>query len=74
MLGLRALYFLFANLAARFYYLKHGLAIILTFIGFKLLLAHWFKVPIVVALGVIVITLTACIFLSIRKNRSLITT
>lgn len=45
-LGLRALYFLVADLADRFHYLAYGLAIILIFVGGKMLLADFYKVPV----------------------------
>jgi len=64
-LGLRALYFLFANVANRFALLKYGISLILIFIGCKMLVAHWFKIPIGIALGVIVVTLTGSILLSL---------
>ncbi|WP_035887506.1 TerC family protein [Legionella norrlandica] len=63
-LGLRALYFLLANLHRRFYFLRHGLAFILVFIGFKMLIEYWFKIPIFIALGVVIATLVFCIALS----------
>lgn len=52
-MGLRAMYFLLAEIADRFVLLKYGLAAILSFIGLKMLLAHWLAVPISVTLGVI---------------------
>jgi len=67
-LGLRALYFLIANLSDRFYYLRYGLAVMLGFVGLKLLISHWLKVPILVTLAVIFIILTVCIALSIRQK------
>lgn len=56
-LGLRTLYFLFANLSKRFHLLKYGLALILVFIGCKMLIAHWVKLPILVTLSFVAITL-----------------
>lgn len=67
-LGLRALYFLIANMANRFHLLKYGLAFILVFVGFKMIIAHWFKIPVFIALGVVVITLVFCIVLSIYQT------
>ncbi len=52
-LGLRALYFALAGLMNLFHYLKIGLAIVLTFVGVKMLLAHVYPIPIIVALAVI---------------------
>lgn len=71
-LGLRALYFLLANMHDRFRLLKYGLAFILAFVGFKMLIAHWFKIPVFVALGVVVLTLFLCIAFSARQSHSLI--
>ncbi len=70
-LGLRALYFLIANLSDRFYYLRYGLAVMLSFVGLKLLISHWLKIPILVTLAMIFIILTVCIALSIRKAKAL---
>jgi tellurite resistance protein TerC len=53
-LGLRALYFLLADVIEKFRYLKVGLAAVLTFVGAKMLVAGFYKVPILVSLGVIV--------------------
>ena len=44
-LGLRALYFLLADLHARFSYLQEGLAIILAFVGIKMIIAEWYHIP-----------------------------
>src|SRR5215510_13526133 len=49
-LGLRALYFLLANVMDKFEYLKFGLAAVLTFVGFKMVLADIYKIPIGVSL------------------------
>ena len=51
-LGLRALYFLLADLADRFHLLAYGLALVLIFIGTKMLLIDFYKIPIGIALGV----------------------
>ena len=74
-LGLRALYFLLAGLLEKFHLLSKGLAIILAFIGVKLILQASHKVistsvpeiPSLVSLGVIVTVLTASIVLSLRR-------
>ena len=52
-LGLRALYFLLADLASRFHLLKYGLALVLIFIGSKMLIVEWFKIPVFLSLGVV---------------------
>ena len=70
-LGLRALYFLLFNMAARFHLLRYGIAIMLTFIGIKMLIAPWIKIPIGLALGVVVAILGTTILLSILVRRRL---
>ncbi len=52
-LGLRAMYFLMADLRNRFELLKYGLAVILVFIGTKMLIVDWYKIPVLVSLGVV---------------------
>jgi tellurite resistance protein TerC len=52
-LGLRAMYFLLADLMHRFIYLKVGLAAVLVFVGVKMLLLDVYKIPITLSLGVI---------------------
>jgi tellurite resistance protein TerC len=53
-LGLRAMYFLLAAVANKFHLLPYGLAVILVFIGSKMLLIDLYKIPVVVSLGVVV--------------------
>jgi len=52
-MGLRALYFLLANMADRFHLLKYGLAIVLVFIGAKMLAVPWFHIPIQWSLSIV---------------------
>lgn len=52
-LGLRAMYFLLADMAERFHLLKYGLAIILMFIGAKMLLLDVYKISTGIALGIV---------------------
>ncbi|HUW03872.1 MAG TPA: TerC family protein [Acidimicrobiales bacterium] len=66
-LGLRALYFLLADLRDRFDYLQQGLAIILAFVGVKMLLTEVYHIPTFASLAVIGIVLTVSIWASIRK-------
>jgi tellurite resistance protein TerC len=68
-LGLRALYFLLADLMHRFPHLKTGLAVILGFVGAKMLLADVVHVPIAVSLAVIAAVLTASIVPGLRAAR-----
>jgi tellurite resistance protein TerC len=56
-LGLRALYFLLADVIDRFHYLKIGLSLVLVFVGLKMLAVDLYKVPIGLSLGVIVLVL-----------------
>jgi tellurite resistance protein TerC len=68
-LGLRALYFLLADMAERFHLLKFGLALVLIFIGTKMLIVEWFKVPVAVSLGVVVAVLGTSMLLSLIASR-----
>ncbi len=52
-LGLRALYFALAGVTLRLHYLSYGLSAILVFLGFKMLFSGFYKLPVVVALGVV---------------------
>lgn len=52
-LGLRAMYFLLVNVAERFSMLKYGLAVILVFIGIKMLIADFYPIPVAVSLGTV---------------------
>jgi tellurite resistance protein TerC len=58
-LGLRALYFLLAGVIDRFHYLKIGLAAVLVFVGIKMLIVDFYKIPIGLSLGVIALLLAA---------------
>jgi TerC family integral membrane protein len=65
-LGLRALYFVLAGMLDRFIYLRPAISFILVFVGLKMLLSGWFHLPILLSLGVIVITLALAVVLSLR--------
>ena len=67
-LGLRALYFLLADLADRFHLLAYGLALVLVFIGGKMLLIDFVKIPIGSALLVTATLIAGSIFLSLRNS------
>jgi tellurite resistance protein TerC len=69
-LGLRAMYFLLADLVDRFVYLKAGLAAILVFVGIKMLLLDVYKVPIWLSLSAITLTLALAIGLSLSRTRN----
>jgi tellurite resistance protein TerC len=64
-LGLRSLFFAVAGVMGLFHYLKYGLSVILSFIGVKMFIQHWYKLPIDVALGVIAGVLAISIIASI---------
>lgn len=74
-LGLRSLFFLLKGAVAKFEYLQQGIAIVLMFIGIKMLGAHWVddwlntNMQVVVSLGVIVVCITGAILFSIYKNK-----
>ena len=67
-LGLRAMYFLLADMADRFSLLKYGLALVLIFIGVKMLLIDLFKIPVLFSLGVVAAIIATSIALSLRKS------
>lgn len=69
-LGLRAMYFLLADMADRFSLLKYGLALVLMFIGVKMLLIDIFKIPVLVSLGVVAAVIGTSIALSLRRERA----
>ncbi len=64
-LGLRSLYFLLAGIIHRFVYLKTGLAVILTYVGVKMLIADFFHIPTFASLGIIVGVLAISIIASL---------
>ena len=68
-LGLRALYFVFADIMDRFTYLKYGLAVVLVFIGVKLLLEGVVELPIVLSLAVIAAAIGVSAALSVIASR-----
>lgn len=65
-LGLRAMYFLLAAMAAKFHLLSYGLAVILVFIGSKMMLIDIVKIPTLASLGVVVGILAVTMFWSVR--------
>jgi tellurite resistance protein TerC len=68
-LGLRSLYFVLASFIGAFRYLKPALAVILAFVGGKMLAADLFKIPPLVSLGVVVAILVAAVVLSFLVGR-----
>jgi tellurite resistance protein TerC len=69
-LGLRALYFLLADMHGRFVFLQQGLAIILAFVGVKMLIHSWYHIPTWLSLTVIAIVLIASIGFSLQVERT----
>jgi len=65
-LGLRAMYFLLAAIAAKFHLLSYGLSVILVFIGTKMVLIDVFKIPVAVSLGVVVAILAITMVWSVK--------
>ncbi|MBL8442719.1 MAG: TerC family protein [Zoogloeaceae bacterium] len=74
-LGLRAMYFLLADLGDRFELLKYGLAAILVFIGTKMLIVEWVKIPVMVSLAVVgailIISVAASLWHTTQKAKQL---
>jgi tellurite resistance protein TerC len=70
-LGLRALYFALAGIMDLFYYLRHGLSVVLTFVGLKMLLMGYVNIPIGLALGVVGGVILLSIIASIIRSRIL---
>jgi tellurite resistance protein TerC len=68
LLGLRSLYFLLDGMMDRFVYLTHGLAVILVFVGFKMLLIDLWKIPTWLSLLVILAILAAAIGASFLRD------
>ncbi|AXF77352.1 TerC family protein [Erwinia tracheiphila] len=68
-LGLRAMYFLLAGVAERFSMLKYGLAVILVFIGFKMLIVDFYHIPVAVSLSVVGGILAVTLIINALVNR-----
>ena len=66
-LGLRAMFFLLQAVAAKFHLLNYGLAVVLVFIGTKMMLIDVFKIPVAVSLAVVVAVLAVTMVLSVRS-------
>jgi tellurite resistance protein TerC len=66
-LGLRAMYFLLAAVADKFHLLNYGLAVILVFIGTKMCLIDFYKIPVTISLGVVIGILAITMVLSVRS-------
>jgi tellurite resistance protein TerC len=69
-LGLRALYFLLADIADRFHLLKYGLAMVLIFIGVKMLIMPWYHVPVQASLAIVSVLIGASVLASLFVTRN----
>jgi len=69
-MGLRSLYFLLADLNGRFHLLKYGLALVLVFVGVKMLIVDFYKVPIGLALGLVAVILLSSVAASLLATRN----
>ena len=68
-LGLRAMFFLLADMAERFHLLPYGLAVVLVFIGAKMLLIDLYKIPVPWSLAVVAVILAGTVALSLARRR-----
>ncbi len=70
-LGLRSLYSAIGKLIVTFEYLNHGLAVILGFVGFKMLISHWIEIPVQATLTVVLVVLSSTMITSwwVQKRR-----
>jgi len=66
-LGLRSMYFLLADMADRFSLLKYGLALVLAFVGTKMLLIDLVKIPVLLSLGAVAVIIGGSVLLSVRR-------
>ena len=66
-LGLRAMFFLLAGMAERFHLLPYGLAVVLVFIGTKMLLIDIYKIPVLWSLAVVALILASTVALSLAR-------
>lgn len=68
-LGLRAMYFMLAGMADRFHLLKYGLAMVLVFVGVKMLIVDFYKIPIGLSLGIVGLIIASFMFASLWLTR-----
>ena len=69
-LGLRSLYFMLAGLMDRFIYLRTGLALVLGFVGIKMILVDHFPLPRALSLGIIALILGVTIAVSMNRTKN----
>jgi len=70
-LGLRSLYFLLAGVVDKFHYLKLGLSVVLVFVGIKMVIVDFYKIPVGLSLGIIAAILASSIAASLLRARRL---
>jgi len=68
-LGLRALYFALAGIVDLFIYLKYGVALILFYVGVKMIISDWYHIPTEYSLIIILVTLTLSVLLSLLHKK-----
>lgn len=68
-LGLRAMYFMLAGMADRFHLLKYGLALVLVFVGAKMLIVDLYKIPVGLSLGIVGLIIATFMFASLWVTR-----
>jgi tellurite resistance protein TerC len=69
-LGLRSLYFFLAGMLDKFEYMKYSLVGVLMFVGIKMLIVHYFEIPALISLGIIVFFLAAGVVFSMLHKDS----
>jgi tellurite resistance protein TerC len=69
-LGLRSMYFVLAGMMQTFRYLHYGLSVILIFIGVKMLISHYYKIPTGVALAVVAALLALSVAASLLHRQA----
>lgn len=70
-LGLRAMYFLLADLMHRFIYLKVGLSMVLIWVGIKMIVGHaFFKIPTGISLGIVIVLIATSIVASLMVTKN----
>jgi len=68
-LGLRSLYFALAGIVQLFVYLKYGVAIVLFYVGVKMLISSFYKIPTEISLAIIILCLAGSVVLSLYARR-----
>ena len=68
-MGLRSLYFALAGVIEKFYYLSYGLAAILAFLGVKMVISDFYKIPVTISLGVVLGILIIAALLSLLRRK-----